>query len=179
MQDEEARMIRRFCGAILECREKEPYKSYIKKALEWTGQEIDNDQQREALSEAIVLNVLNYKEYPFEFVQRKYNIVIGHKEFSRQKKIFCRHLAIECGLLGEHNAPLSKWTKEGVLDMLYSIADEANGCITNAEGGFNHQVAGVALKAIDQAVKLSGLCTEDTEQSHEISLEENASCMGA
>ncbi|MCI8331295.1 MAG: hypothetical protein HFE78_00490 [Clostridiales bacterium] len=179
MQDEESRMIRRFCGAILECREKEPYKGYIKKASEWIGQEICDDQQREALAEAIVLNVLNYKEYPFEFVQRKYGIVMGHKEFSRQKMIFCRHLAIECGLFGEQNASLGKWTKEGVLDMLYSIADEANGCITNAEGGFNHQVAGVALKAIDQAVKLSGLCTEEADQSHEISLEENASCMGA
>lgn len=63
--------------------------------------------------------------------------------------------------------------------MLYSIADEANDCITNDEGVFNHQVAGVALKAIDQAVRLSGMLTGSEPDNQEIALEENASRMGA
>lgn len=178
MQNEESRMIRRFCGAILECREMEPYKCYVQKAAKYVVEELTDNAQRQDLVEAIMLNVLNYKEYPFDFLQRRYMLAITHKEFSRLKTIFCRHLAIECGLFGGAQTPSGKWTKESVLDMLYSIADEANGCITNAEGGFNHQVAGVALKAIDQAVKLSGLCAEEEEGPNEILLEENAARMG-
>lgn len=76
MQNEESRMIRRFCGAILECREMEPYKCYVQKAAKYVVEELTDNAQRQDLVEAIMLNVLNYKEYPFDFLQRRLHV--GH-----------------------------------------------------------------------------------------------------
>ena len=63
--------------------------------------------------------------------------------------------------------------------MLFAIADEANGFIVK-DGAFNHQVAGVALKAIDQAVRLSGMCESSTPDEHnEITMDDPSRKLGA
>ena len=175
MKTEESKAIRRFCGAVLEYRDMFPYKTHIKKA----GEEIRNDTLSEKINqdilEAIILNTTNERSNSFEKLQRKMALPLSHVEFGILKNRFCRALAKECGFPGNQSA----FTKKGVIDMLFAIADEANECITK-DGSFNHQVAGVALKAIDQAVRLSGMCTDPIpEGGNEITMDEPSRRLGA
>ena len=179
MKTEEAKILRRFCGAILEYRAQQPYKRYVRSAAERMRFGGMADKIRSKLTEAIILNLVNFREYPFDRLQRKFDLPISQNEFTLYKNQFCELLAQEVGFLSEGGAS-GRWSKQQVLDMLFSIADEANECITGKDGAFNHQVAGVALKAIDQAVRLSGMCDPEKEVEHtEITLDAEADRMGA
>ena len=181
MNKEETRMQRKFCGAILAGKDKQPYKKYVSIAESEICKNITDIRMKETIIKAIEKNLMNYKAYPFEMLRRKYNLPMSATDFSKEKKIFCDTLCKVSGIGSDNKGDArGVWTKEDVLNMLYSIADEANDYIVKEDGAFNHQVAGVALKAIDQAVKLCGMCTkEEAPQSAYIELDESADELGA
>ncbi len=180
MKTDEAKILRKFCGAILEYRKQQPYKRCVRAAAERMKIDGMAEGVRAKLIEAIILNVINFREYPFDRLQRKFELPIAQNEFTTYKNQFCALLAEEAGFATETGIHAGRWSKQQVLDMLFSIADEANGRITGKDGAFNHQVAGVALKAIDQAVRLSGMCDPEKEpEAAEITLDSEADRMGA
>ena len=127
--------------------------------------------------ESIILSVLNRKDNPYPMLQRKFNLPLSRNEFTARKNKFCALLAKRCGF--PNTAVSDSFSKKDILDMLFVIADEANECITK-DGTFNHQVAGVALKAIDQAMRIYDTCSETpTEGSNEISMDDPSRRLGA
>lgn len=177
MKTEDPKAIRRFCGAVLEYRHVQPYKSHVKKAAEDVRDDSVTDEVHENTVEAMIMNIISSKRYPFELLQHRYKLPMTHVEFGARKNQFCLALAKRCGFPG--GAQSSAFTKTDVLNMLFAIADEANECIVK-DGAFNHQVASVALKAIDQAVRISGMCDEDpADTSNEIIMDETSRKLGA
>lgn len=177
MKTEDPKAIRRFCGAVLEYRHMQPYKNHIKKAIEDLRDGTMTDELHEKTMEAIIQNILSSKRYPFELLQRKYGLPMNHVEFGARKNQFCTALAKRCGFPG--GAEADSFTKRDIMNMLFAIADEANECIVK-DGSFNHQVAGVALKAIDQAMRISGMCSEKThDELNEILMDEPSRKLGA
>lgn len=177
MKPEDSKAIKRFCGAVLEYRDMQPYKTHIKKAGDDLRDGTMTEELHQKTVDAIIKNLLHQKENPFDELQRKYKLPITREEFTARKIKFCLSLARRCGF--PYSAPDSTFTKKDILDMLFAIADEANECIVK-DGSFNHQVAGVALKAIDQAVRLSGMCGEETrDELNEILMDEPSRKLGA
>ena len=181
MQTEETRILYKFCAAILEARDKQPYRNYVAAAVQALPDDGMTAKIRANVTEAIIMNLLNNKKNPFDSLARKYDLPLSSKLFSKYKYLFANALAAECGFSGEARPISQSWTKEDVLNMLYSIAGEANECITDGEGSFNHQVAGVALKAIDQAVRLSGMNEREDIRDSDIRVElsDEADLLGA
>ena len=60
----------------------------------WTG--LDEKQQKN-LREAIKLNLINRKEYPFEVLQRKYGLPCSQKLFRKESRKFIRIFSGLCG----------------------------------------------------------------------------------
>ena len=55
------------------------------------------EDERKNLAEAIRLNLINQKEYPFEMLQRKYNLPCSRKVFRREARIYVNVLSGLCG----------------------------------------------------------------------------------
>lgn len=179
MNSEQTKMQRKFCSAILAEKDTQPYKKYVQYAEKSVCQDIQDQKSRDDVINAIELNLLNYKIYPFDALQRKYSLPVSAKYFAKEKKTFCDAITRISGIRDDSdNDCRTAWTKEGVLDMLYNIADEANEYIVRDDGAFNHQVAGIALKAIDQAVKLCGLCDRSETENATIELDEATDSLG-
>ncbi len=177
MKAEDTKAIKRFCGAVLEYRDMQPYKTHVKKAGDDLRDGTMAEEVHRKVVDAIIKNLLHQKENPFDDLQRKYSLPITREEFTARKAKFCLCLAKRCGF--PTVATESSFTKKDILDMLFAIADEANECIVK-DGSFNHQVAGVALKAIDQAVRLSGMCDDQTHDDvNEILMDEPSRKLGA
>lgn len=180
MNSEQTKMQRKFCSAILAKKDTQPYKKYVQYAEKSVCAGIQDKKTRDDVIRAIELNLINYKLYPFGALQRKYGLPISVKYFAKEKKAFCDAITQISRTGEEKNDDCgTAWTKEGVLNMLYNIADEANEYIVRDDGAFNHQVAGIALKAIDQAVKLCGLCERSETESAVIELDEATDSLGA
>lgn len=175
MTNEETKALRRYCGAVLEYRHLPPYKSHVKKACEDMKDGSVSDEQHDTIMKAIILNTLNRKDYPYNTLQRQYDLPMTRYEFTAKKNEFCVALAKRCGF---PSAAAGSFSKKDILDMLFVIADEANECITK-DGSFNHQVAGVALKAIDQAMRIYDSCEDTAEDTREIRMDDPARAMGA
>ena len=89
----------RFCGCIIETDEylqAEPYHTYIKKAGEIVGityaTNITAQEERDNLVKAIKYNLINRKEYPFEFLLRKYKLPLSHTTFDKEKRLYSLYL---------------------------------------------------------------------------------------
>lgn len=175
MTNEEIKAMRRYCGAVLEYRHLPPYKNHVKKACDDLKDGSVSDEQHNAIMEAIIQNTLNRKDFSFNTLQRRYDLPITRYEFTAKKNEFCIALAKRCGF---PNTASDSFSKKDILDMLFLIADEANECITK-DGSFNHQVAGVALKAIDQAMRIYDMCGESTDDSREITMDPPSRALGA
>jgi hypothetical protein len=132
------------------------------------------------ICEAIIRNLVSQRANPFDSLQRRYNLPISHVEFGNIKNRFIAILAKNCGFPeGMRDDKQDTFSKRDILAMLFAIAGEANDCIVK-DGAFNHQVAGVALKAIDQAVRLSGMCeSATTEDVSEITMDDPSQRLGA
>lgn len=180
MKTEDPKALRRFCGAVLEYRDVQPYKTHIRKACEAIRDPDMSKKSNDSICEAVISNLLNQRSNPFDTLQRKYDLPINHVEFGVIKSRFIAELARRCGFPGSLGSESEgSFTKRDILEMLFAIADEANECIIK-DGAFNHQVAGVALKAIDQAVRLSGMCDSSTPDEHnEIAMDDPSQRMGA
>ena len=92
------------CAGIVESAEGEPWTSYIRAAEEVVGRNYaQNDRAqrtRAALVEAVKLNLINRKAYPFELLVRRFGLPIDQKTFAKEKYRFCHKLAQLSRLIG-------------------------------------------------------------------------------
>lgn len=91
-----SRGIERACGGILESVHSWPYTEYMELAGSCVGRDWDEKQQKN-LCEAIKLNLINRKEYPFEVLQRKYGLPCSQKLFRKESRKFIRIFSGLCG----------------------------------------------------------------------------------
>jgi hypothetical protein len=55
------------------------------------------EKERKKLAEAIKLNLINQKEYPFEMLQRKYQLPCSRKVFRKEARLYVNVLSGLCG----------------------------------------------------------------------------------
>lgn len=93
------RGVMKFCAAVVECAETEPYTTAINRATQTVGACYPKSslQEREALAAAIRLNLINQKEWPYTRLIALYDLPIHENTFSREKVRFCKTLAKELG----------------------------------------------------------------------------------
>lgn len=93
----------RACGGLIEACNTEPYITAIANAGRVVGQSYglsdEAQQRREELVKAIKLNLINRKEYPFDLLQRKFDLPISNKTFGIEKIKFCQAMAKELNLI--------------------------------------------------------------------------------
>jgi len=116
MTNEETKALRRYCGAVLEYRHLPPYKSHVKKACEDMKDGSVSDEQHDTIMKAIILNTLNRKDYPYNTLQRQYDLPMTRYEFTAKKNEFCAALAKRCGFPG---TAAGSFSKKDILDMLF------------------------------------------------------------
>ena len=86
----------RACGGIIESVKNYPYTAYMELAATCVGLDWE-EKQRKNLAEAIKLNLINRKEYPFDLLQRRYGLPCTKKTFRREARKYVRILAGLCG----------------------------------------------------------------------------------
>ena len=86
----------RACGGILESVKNYPYSAYIELAGTCVGRDWD-EKQRKNLTEAIKLNLINQKEYPFDLLQRRFCLPCSRKVFRREARKYVQILSGLCG----------------------------------------------------------------------------------
>ena len=91
-----SRGIERACGGIIESVKCTPYTDFVKMAEGCVACDWD-EKQRKNLTEAIKLNLVNQKEYPFDLLQRKYGLPCSRKIFRREARKYVQALAYFCG----------------------------------------------------------------------------------
>ena len=93
----------RACSGIVESVHIPPYGDYIVSASQVIGENYAADDaseiQRQKLVEAVKLNLINRKEYPYSLLQRKYNLPLDIRSFLWEKRRFIYTLATLCGFL--------------------------------------------------------------------------------
>ena len=91
-----SRGVERACGGIIESVKRPPYTEYMALAESCIARDWD-ERQRQNLMQAIRLNLINQKEYPFELLQRKYGLPCGRKTFRRESRKYVQILSNLCG----------------------------------------------------------------------------------
>ena len=86
----------RACGGIVESVKCSPYAEYMLLAGSCLMRDWD-EKTRENLIEAIRLNIINRKEYPFELLKRKYSLPCSLRTFRAQRSLYIRILSGLCG----------------------------------------------------------------------------------
>ena len=91
------------CAGIVEGVTAEPYRTHIANAGRVVGENYalteSGQKERERLTEAIKLNLINRREYPFEYLARRYNLPVSLATFKREKMKYCYTLAVLCGFV--------------------------------------------------------------------------------
>ncbi len=91
-----SRGVERACGGIVESVRCQPYTEYMELAESCVARDWD-EKQRKKLTEAIKLNLINQKEYPFDLLQRKYGLPCSRKIFRRESRRYVQILSGLCG----------------------------------------------------------------------------------
>ena len=103
-----SRGITRACSGILESVHTKPYTDYVDTASLLVGANFAVDEESEGrrrdLVQAIKLNLIDRKEYPFSLLQRKFNLPIGIRAFLEEKRRFVHILAHLCGFTPQRTA---------------------------------------------------------------------------
>lgn len=99
------RSVIKFCAAVVDFAETEPYLSAIARAEKTVGSCYSKSatQERAALAKAIRLNLINQKEWPYTRLVFLYDLPIHENTFSREKIRFCKTLAKELGFWAEED----------------------------------------------------------------------------
>ena len=97
------RGIEKACAGIVESVLTLPYTAYVEEASLCIGENYTADSHSEnerlRLVEAIKLNMIDRKEYPFTLLQRRYQLPITIRAFLAEKRKFTARLADLCGFL--------------------------------------------------------------------------------
>ena len=90
----------RLCAGMVEADQILPprYRHAVRMAESAIGEGLD-PQVRRTLTEAVKLNLISCRDWPFELLRRRYGLPLGHNAFGREKYNFCRALARELGIL--------------------------------------------------------------------------------
>jgi hypothetical protein len=91
-----SRGVTRACGGLLESVKTYPYTEYMEMAALTVGKDWE-EEARQNLAEAIRLNLINQKEYPFEMLQRRYQLPCSRKVFRKEARIYVNVLSGLCG----------------------------------------------------------------------------------
>lgn len=96
--------LKQYTAALLVCAETSKYKTHIETAMNQIGVGLYDKNpkaqaSREHLAEAIKLNLINRKQYPYETLQRTYNLPVSLRDFRRERMAFCRRVAELTGLV--------------------------------------------------------------------------------
>ena len=88
--------VTRACGGVLESVRTLPYTQYVAMVDALVGENWEESQRKNLIS-AIKLNLINQKEYPFDLLQRKYQLPCTRKIFRKESREYVRLLAGLCG----------------------------------------------------------------------------------
>ena len=109
------RGIEKACAGIVESVLTHPYVDFIEQASLCVGENYASDfrseNERQRLVEAIKLNMIDRKEYPFSLLQRRYQLPITIRVFLAEKRRFSTELASLCGFLPKTADPFPPYAK--------------------------------------------------------------------
>lgn len=89
----------RFVAGVVECGGGiSPFREAIAEADDQVGEKIQCEQVRQRLILSIHLNLINRKQYPFDLLQRKFDLPISISTFEREKFKFCYNIASVLGI---------------------------------------------------------------------------------
>ncbi len=91
-----SRGVFRACGGIVESVRTLPYTEFMELAEKSVAPDW-SENERKKLAEAIKLNLINSKEYPFELLQRKYALPCSQKTFRKESRKYVQVLSGLCG----------------------------------------------------------------------------------
>ena len=94
------RGIVRAVSGIVEDVGAEPYHTIVSESAEVIGAGIASERVRRRLIVAVQLNVANHREWPFERLQRRYELPCSLSYFKKQKYKYIMEVADRCGFIG-------------------------------------------------------------------------------
>ncbi len=90
----------RACSGVLESVDAEPYATYARAAEDAIScVRGGSERQRAMLADAIRLNLINRKEYPYEVLARRFGLPVSCSTFKREKMRYLRRFAELCGFI--------------------------------------------------------------------------------
>lgn len=102
-KDEETKGLYRMVSGILVCANSPFVVNAVNEAAAEIGRSRytpDAELRRQALADAIRLNLIDRFEYPYELLVRKYGLCESAAQFREERLQFCRRVAEMCGLTG-------------------------------------------------------------------------------
>ena len=99
--DEETRGLYRMISGLLVCSRVPVVVNAINEASAEVGRGRYTEQaetHRQALADAIRLNLIDRHEYPYELLVRRYGLCESPAQFREERLQFCRRVAQMCGL---------------------------------------------------------------------------------
>ena len=101
--DEETRGLYRMVSGLLVCSHAPAVMNAIDEASAEVGRgrySQDAEARRQALADAVRLNLIDRHEYPYELLVRRYGLCETAAQFREERLQFCRRVAQMCGLRG-------------------------------------------------------------------------------
>lgn len=99
--DEEIRGLYRMISGLLVCSHVPAVVNAIEEALAEVGRSRysqEAESHRQALADAVRLNLIDRHEYPYELLVRRYGLCESPAQFREERLQFCRRVAQMCGL---------------------------------------------------------------------------------
>lgn len=99
--DEETRGLYRMISGLLVCSNTPAVVNAINEASAEVGRGRYTEQaesHRQALADAVRLNLIDRHEYPYELLVRRYGLCETAAQFREERLQFCRRVAQMCGL---------------------------------------------------------------------------------
>ena len=99
--DEEIRGLYRMISGLLVCSHAPAVVNAIEEASAEVGRSRysqEAESHRQALADAVRLNLIDRHEYPYELLVRRYGLCESPAQFREERLQFCRRVAQTCGL---------------------------------------------------------------------------------
>lgn len=100
--DEKTRGLYRMISGLLVCSRVPAVVNAIDEASAEVGRSRysqDAESHRQALADAVRLNLIDRHEYPYELLVRRYGLCESPAQFREERLQFCRRVADLCGLM--------------------------------------------------------------------------------
>lgn len=93
------RGIYRAVSGIVEGVDAEPYRTAVSESTEVIASDVASERVRLRMIAAVQLSVISSREWPFERLQRRYDLPCSISYFKKQKYLYVREIAVRIGMI--------------------------------------------------------------------------------